>query len=133
MNTKDKSQRKPRAIRSGNGKGGATPTANGNRESTRKPTSKKLVVEMYGGEPYEYYPLGKYVVTAQGVCDGHPTLKYTRIEVVPVLEAIAKGWTVKKVVDFYHRAEVTEPAVREAVRLAYKALLQVSSIVLVTA
>lgn len=30
----------------------------------------KLVTEIVGGEPYEYVPLGEYVVRAPGVCDG---------------------------------------------------------------
>jgi hypothetical protein len=41
----------------------------------------RLVKEMYGGHPYEYYPLGNYVVAAPGVCGGRPTFKYTRIDV----------------------------------------------------
>src|SRR5438046_9046139 len=30
----------------------------------------RLVREMRGGEPYEYYPVGEYIVTAPGVCGG---------------------------------------------------------------
>ena len=40
-----------------------------------------LMTEMVGGEPYQYYPLGDYVVRAVGVCGGRPTFKYTRIEI----------------------------------------------------
>lgn len=29
--------------------------------------STRLEREMYGGEPYEYYPLGQYIVAAPGV------------------------------------------------------------------
>ena len=47
--------------------------------------------EMVGGEIYEYYPLGHYVVRALGICDGHPTFKYTRIEVNFILKRIAQG------------------------------------------
>src|SRR5438093_7174788 len=42
---------------------------------------QELVCEIVGGEPYEYYPLGQYVVRAPGVCGGRPTFKYTRIDV----------------------------------------------------
>lgn len=41
----------------------------------------KTVVEVVGGETYSYVPLGQYVVRAFGVCGGHPTFKYTRIEI----------------------------------------------------
>jgi len=30
----------------------------------------ELVQERYGGELYEYYPLGQYIVAAPGVCGG---------------------------------------------------------------
>ena len=40
----------------------------------------ELVYEIVGGETYEYYPLGKYVVAAPKVCGGRPTFKYTRLE-----------------------------------------------------
>ena len=30
----------------------------------------KLVTETVGGEAYQYYPLGEYVVRAVGVCGG---------------------------------------------------------------
>lgn len=36
----------------------------------------ELMTEIVGGEPYEYYPLGEYVVRAPGVCGGRPTFKY---------------------------------------------------------
>jgi uncharacterized protein (DUF433 family) len=42
--------------------------------------SRELVTEIYGGEPYSYYPLGKYVVAAPGVCGGRPTIKYHRLD-----------------------------------------------------
>lgn len=40
----------------------------------------QLVREEYGGDLYEYYPLGQYVVAAPGVCGGRPSIKYTRID-----------------------------------------------------
>ncbi len=41
----------------------------------------KLITEMVGDEPYQYYPFGNYIVRAIGVCGGRPTFKYTRIEI----------------------------------------------------
>ena len=54
----------------------------------------KIVHEMRGGEPYEYYPIGRYIVAAPGVCGGRPTFKGTRIEAAYVLDLIAAGWSI---------------------------------------
>ena len=86
------------------------------RKTTRK-TAKKLVTEMYGGEPYEYYPLGKYIVAAPGVCGGRPTFKYTRVEPSVVLKFIAAGRTIDEIVE-NHRGRIPHAAVEEALRLA---------------
>lgn len=127
MKTAQKVARKTKPIRSGTGKNKSTRAANGNHKTAIKPSAKKLVVEMYGGESYKYYPLGKYVVAAPEVCGGRPTFKYTRVEVIPVLNAMASGWSVKKVVEFYQRPEITTPAVHEAMRLASRALSTTSN------
>jgi len=50
---------------------------------------RRLVRETRGGEPYEYYALGEYVVVAPGVCGGRPTFKGTRLEVQVILDLIA--------------------------------------------
>ena len=39
-----------------------------------------LMIELVGGEPYEYYPLGDHIVRTIGVCGGRLTFKYTRID-----------------------------------------------------
>jgi hypothetical protein len=36
-------------------------------------TGAQLVTEIVGGEPYEYFPMGDYIVRAPGVCRGRPT------------------------------------------------------------
>ena len=90
--------------------------------------TKKLIVEMRGGEPYEYYALGQYIVAAPGICGGRPTFKYTRIDTKVVLEMIAGGWSIKRVVDFYQRDEVSRAAIREAILLANEALLKTSTV-----
>ena len=52
---------------------------------------KNLITEMVGGEPYHYYSLGSYVVRAPEVCNGRPTFKYTRIEIIGTFERLAAG------------------------------------------
>jgi len=84
----------------------------------------KLVREMYGGEPYEYYPLGEYVVVAPSVCGGRPTFKYTRLEVSVILSLIASGETVGQAVQAYSLSRLTPEAVKEAIHLADQSLTQ---------
>ena len=88
----------------------------------RKRREPPLVREMLGGEPYEYYPLGEYVVSAPGVCGGRPTFKETRFEVQVVMELLAGGWNVDRILSEYQRTGVTRAAIAEAVRLAGEAL-----------
>jgi uncharacterized protein (DUF433 family) len=78
---------------------------------------KQLVREIVGGEPYDYYPLGKYVVAALGVCGGRPTFKYTRIEVEAVLDLLAAGEPLEQLVDNF-QGRVPKAAIEEALRLA---------------
>ncbi len=75
--------------------------------------TKELVQELHGGEMYEYYPLGDYVVAAPGVCGGRPTFKYTRIEAAGALNLIAAGYSIEQVAQ---RFEVSQVAVEEAIR-----------------
>jgi uncharacterized protein (DUF433 family) len=82
---------------------------------------KRLVREIVGGEPYDYYPLGKYVVAAPGVCGGRPTFKYTRIEVEFVLGLLAAGETMTQLVENF-QGRVPKAAIEEAVRLAVSLL-----------
>lgn len=76
----------------------------------------ELITEMVGGELYEYYPLGKHVVRAIGVCGGRPTFKYTRIEITGTLERLAAGESLDEVVKGY-RGRVSHEAIVEAVNL----------------
>jgi uncharacterized protein (DUF433 family) len=75
-----------------------------------------LIIEMVGGEPYQYYPLGDYVVRAVGVCGGRPTFKYTRIEITGTLERLAAGESLDAIVEGY-RGRVSRAAIMEAVQL----------------
>lgn len=82
-------------------------------------SKKKLVREIYGGEPYEYYKLGRYIVSAPGVCGGRPTFKYTRIDVRHALSLVSAGWPVEMVAKDF---DLPVQAVKEAVKVASKAL-----------
>ena len=83
----------------------------------------KLVTEIVGGESYQYYPLGKHVVRAVGVCGGRPTFKYTRIEITGALERLAAGEKRDDLVHGY-RGRVPQAAIVEAVRLVTKQFLK---------
>ena len=77
----------------------------------------ELEREIYGGEVYEYYPLGKYVVAAPGVCRGRPTLKYTRMDARWVLMYLKEGRTAEDLAAT-HRVPVA--AIHEVVALQNK-------------
>jgi len=80
-------------------------------------SKKKLVREIYGGEPYEYYRIGRYIVSASGVCGGRPTFKYTRIDVRHALRLLSEDYTVTGIAKAY---QIPEEAVREALKFAAK-------------
>jgi uncharacterized protein (DUF433 family) len=84
-------------------------------------STKKLICEVVGGEPYEYYPLGDYIVAAPGICGGRPTFKYTRIEVEVVLDLLAAGEPMKQLVKNF-QGRVPREAIEEALRLAVSLL-----------
>jgi uncharacterized protein (DUF433 family) len=82
---------------------------------------QQLVRAMVGGEWYEYFPLGQFVVSAPGVCRGRPTFKYTRIEVAGVLERLAAGHDIEVLI-IDSRGRLSREAIAEAATLAAKAL-----------
>ena len=83
----------------------------------RREITLTLVRDTLNGEPYEYYPLGKYIVAARGVCGGRPTFKYTRIEVEVVLELLAVEQSLEQLVENF-QGRVPKEAIQEALRLA---------------
>jgi uncharacterized protein (DUF433 family) len=83
-----------------------------------KSAPPKLVCEMVGGEAYEYYPLGQYIVAAPGVCGGRPTFKYTRIDVHHALGLMAAWRTMEQIA---HSYDLPVEAVQEALKLAARA------------
>ena len=94
-----------------------------------KHPTKDLVCEMYGDVPYEYYPIGQYIVAAPGVCGGRPTFKYTRLEVAVILNLLAAGWTTEHILREYAESKLTPEAIAEAIRLAKGALVISTSVV----
>ncbi len=87
------------------------------RSASMRSKSKKLMREMVGGEPYEYYRMGRYIVSAPGICGGRPTFKYTRIDVRHALRFLAEGYTVEGLAKAWR---IPIAAIREALELAAK-------------
>ena len=83
----------------------------------------KLITEIVGGEPYQYYSLGNYVVRAIGVCGERPTFKYTRIEITGTLERLAAGENIDDIVKGY-QGRVSREAIMEAMHLVTTQFLQ---------
>jgi uncharacterized protein (DUF433 family) len=80
---------------------------------------RKMVTEIVGGEPYDYYPMGQYIVRAKGVCDGRPTFKYTRIEIAGTLTRVDAGESIDAIVEGY-RGRVPREAIEEAIEIGPK-------------
>lgn len=81
----------------------------------RKEIKLTLVCEILHGEPYEYYPLGKYIVAARGVCGGRPTIKYHRLDALHIIGFLKRGDSPNQIARNYH---IPVAAVREAIELA---------------
>lgn len=93
---------------------------------TAETTKPQLVREEYGGEMYEYYPLGEYVVVAPGVCGGRPTFKYTRLEVSVILTMVGQGTSIQEILRQYGKSRINEAAIKEAIHLANDAFTEVT-------
>lgn len=75
----------------------------------------KIITEMVGGVPYEFYPMGKHIVHAVGICGGRPTFKYTRIEVAGVLAMLTSS-SIEDIVKDYE-GQISTEAIEEAILL----------------
>lgn len=75
----------------------------------------ELEREMLHGEIYEFYPLGKYIVAAPGVCGGRPTIKGRRLDARHILGFLRRGDTPTEIAA---RHRIPLAAVREAKKLA---------------
>ncbi len=83
----------------------------------------ELITEIVGNDPYQYYPMGDYVVRAVGVCGGRPTFKYTRIEITGVIELLASGESIDQIIEGY-RGRVSREAILEACRIMNKQFIR---------
>jgi uncharacterized protein (DUF433 family) len=83
----------------------------------------KVITEIIKGETDQYYPLGKHVVRAVGVCGGRPTLKYTRIEIAGTLDRLAAGESLDEIVAGY-RGRVSREAIIEAIPIVTAGFLR---------
>ena len=83
----------------------------------------ETVRELVNGEPYDFVPLGKYVVRAVGVCGGRPTFKYTRIEVAGALDRLRAGEGLDEIAAGY-RGRVPREAIQEAIDIAARRLVE---------
>lgn len=77
---------------------------------------RKLTIEEVGGVRYEYFPLGKFVVKAKGVCGGRATFKYTRIGIAGVVAKLHAGEEIDAIVADYH-GRISREAILEAVEI----------------
>lgn len=84
---------------------------------------RELVSEVIGGRTYQYLPLGRFIVSAPGICRGRPTFKYTRVEVAGVLQRLAACNSVDELIAGYG-GRITREAIEEAAGLAAKALVR---------
>jgi uncharacterized protein (DUF433 family) len=83
----------------------------------------KVMTEIIEGETYQYYPLGKHVVRAVGVCGGRPTFKYTRIDIAGTLDRLAAGESLEEIVAGY-RGRVSREAIIEAIQIVTAGFLK---------
>ena len=83
----------------------------------------KVMTEIMNGETYQYYPLGKHVVRAVGVCGGRPTFKYTRIEITGTLDRLAAGESLDEIIAGY-QGRVSREAIIEAIQIVTAGFLK---------
>lgn len=94
-------------------------------QTAQPPNSVNLYVNYMATISDEYYPLGKYIVRAPGICGGRPTFKYTRLEPSFILAQLSLGRTVEEVVAAYQPSRVSVEGVYEAIKLANQAFMTV--------
>jgi uncharacterized protein (DUF433 family) len=85
------------------------------KNQAAKPQQQELVREVYGGEVYEYYPLGEYIVAAPGICGGRPTIKYHRLDARHILGFLRRGDSPELIARNY---QIPVEAVHEVIELA---------------
>ena len=80
-----------------------------------KAPKPEMVHDTFNGSPYDYYPLGKYIVAARGVCGGRPTVKYHRLDARHIIGRLNRGDSRKEIARDY---EIPLAAIAEAEELA---------------
>ena len=77
-------------------------------------TTETLESEIYGGEVYEYLPLGKYIVASPRVCGGRPTIKYHRLDARHIIGYLKQGTSIEYLAKNF---EIPIEAVQEVIAL----------------
>ena len=67
--------------------------------------------------------IGRHIVAVPKVCHGQPTFRGTRVLVTDVLSQVASGMEWQSIIEDWH-GNITEDAIREAVDLASRALIE---------
>ena len=75
----------------------------------------ELVTEDLNGTPYQYYPLGQYVVAAPGVCGGRPTIKGQRLDARHIMGYLRTGDTAEQLAQDF---KLSLEAIQEVIQLA---------------
>ncbi|MGI8786910.1 MAG: DUF433 domain-containing protein [Pyrinomonadaceae bacterium] len=80
----------------------------------KRKTTVELESEIYGGEIYEYLPLGKYIVASPRVCGGRPTIKYHRLDARHIIGFLKQGTSIEYLANNF---EIPVEAVEEVIAL----------------
>lgn len=84
------------------------------RRKNRVNLEAELIREVIDGEEYDYFPLGKYVVAAPGVCGGRPTIIRSRIDARWIAGRVRAGESPARVAKGY---EIPLAAVKEVLAM----------------
>ena len=80
----------------------------------KEKATKNLESEIYGGEIYEYLPLGKYIVASPRVCGGRPTIKYHRLDARHIIGYLKQGTSIEYLAKNF---DIPVEAVQEVIAL----------------
>src|SRR5438128_2417789 len=75
----------------------------------------ELVIEALGEYQYQYYPLGKHIVAARGVCGGRPSVKYRRLDARHIIGRLERGDSKRQIARDYR---ISMAVVNEAIELS---------------
>lgn len=127
MNKGKTKTRMERTVKKRVAREGSTAYTTQTRESEQLPKIKKgkeLIREVRNGKPYEYYPLGRFVIVAPQVAGVKPIFKYTRVRVKRALDLIADGASIDAVAQKLDSPHIPPDAIREALELARRAFVK---------